>query len=227
MKAPLPLFCLLPFFFSSVQGQTPPLDGPDNPCRVRFVLLANGGPSVELYNFAEETTIPPEPVRVGTRSLSKPITTESRQFQLALRDASQKSGFRKTGLVTLPEVGDDFIVLLLPEDHHFTPFVVDSSATTFRPNNILFFNTTETPLAAKLDDEVTIISPRTPTFAPSPDPNDASWYQVSLYYPVSGGGAKIFSNTRWPHRKSVRSIVFLFRDSTSRRITYQAIDDRI
>ncbi len=226
MKIASPAMCLVLACFALVQVKAFGLPGaPEASPDIRLILLAKGGSNLELFFFNEGSSVPQGSVTVGTHGLSKPVTLSERHCYLALKDSAAESGFRKVGTISLPDQGKDFIVLLLPRGNEFESFLVDSDSPDFSSGRILLFNTTEMPLAAKLGDKITIAEPWTPVFALAPEAEGKSWYQVSLYYPVSGGGARIFSSTRWPYRDKIRSIVFLFRDPVTQRIVYQAIDE--
>ena len=196
--------------------------------RVRALLLAPAGPTMELHTIAAETKKVTGPILIGARGISDSINPGSRTFSFAIPDAVDKTGYRSVAKVTLPPSGSDFIVLLEPAGETFKTHLVSGKETRFRNSSTMFFNATEVPIGATLGDNKVVIPPRKPVIAEAPAKiGDKPWYQVAFYSPGKDGKPRIFTNTRWPFRKASRCYLFFYRSTTSNRITYQAVDESI
>ncbi len=214
------LAVLFPAPFSSAQEEDKP--GPV----IRALLLAPGGPSMELYALAAESKKLSGPFLVGARGLSKPIAPGARSFAFAIPDKSKEDGYRPVASIVLPESGNDFIILLEPAGQTFKPHVVSARAPGFGNDSTLFFNATEVTIGATLGSNKVLIPPRKPVIAEAPQRGEAPWFQVTFYESKDGKPAMI-ANTRWPHRNASRSYLFFYRSEPSGRISFQAVDETI
>jgi hypothetical protein len=189
---------------------------------IRALLLASGGPTINLHAIAAETGKVAGPIVVGARGISDPVSPGARLFSFAIPDTSTKSGYRPVVEVSLPETGGDFIVLLEPAEEGFKPHVVSGKAPRFGNGSTLFFNATDVPIGAILGASKILIPPRKPLIAEAPPKGEGSWYQVAIYQQKEDGPPRVFSNTRWPYRNSSRPYVFFYRSGPSGQIAYQA-----
>lgn len=182
---------------------------------------------MDLFTLATETQKLSEPMLVGARGLSDPLTTGGRKFSVMIADASKESGYRSVADITLPEKGREFIVLLEPTGDNFRPHVMNAAAPSFGNGSTLFFNATDIPIGATLGNTKILILPREPTVAEAPAQGERPWYQVSFYQPEADGSPRIFTNTRWPFRKASRTYVFFYLVIDSERIAFQAVDESL
>ena len=192
--------------------------------RVRALLLAPGGPIVNLVPIAGETV--GKAVQIGARGLSQPFSPAAREFSFAVPDTTQKIGFRTVAKVSLPAEGKNFITLLEPVGETYHAYVVNSEESRFRADCVLFFNASDVTVGASLDKEKVIIPPHQAVFAKAPPRGEKPFYQVT-FYQSEEGQARAFSNTRWPHRDEGRSYVFLYRSHSSGALTYEAVDEEM
>ena len=189
---------------------------------VRALLLVPGGPVTALFPLSGEVV--GHEVQIGARGLSESFKPSARQFSLAVRDAKQESGYHPVANVLLPSQGSEFIILLEPTGATYKVHVVNGRESRFGADSVLFFNAAEITLAATLGTTKVLIKPRVAVFAKAPQRTEKSFYQVTFYQP-DGGRPRPFTNTRWPHRDGSRCYVFFYRNQTSGRLTYQAVDE--
>ena len=194
------------------------------PAGVRALLLVPGGPVVTLYPMSG--AVVDAAVQIGARGLSEPFKPSSREFALATPDTKQESGYRAVAKITLPAEGKDFIILLEPARATYKVHVVHSKEARFGVDAVLFFNAAEITLGATLGATKVLINPRVAVFAKAPPRGEKPFYQVTFYQP-DDGKARVFTNTRWPHRNASRCYVFFYRNSSTGRLTYQAVDEEL
>lgn len=193
---------------------------------IRALLLAPGGPSMELYTLATESKKLSGSILVGARGLSEPLAPGARSFAFAIPDKSKEDGYRPVASVVLPETGSDFIILLEPAGQTLKPHVVSAKSPGFGNDSTLFFNATEVPIGATLGSKKVLVTPHKPVIAEAPQRGEAPWYQVTFYESKDGKPAMI-ANTRWPHRNASRSYLFFYRSGPAGRISFQAVDETV
>jgi hypothetical protein len=194
------------------------------PAGVRALLLVPGGPVVNLHPMSG--TVVGAAVQIGARGLSDPFQPGTREFSLAMPDTKQESGYRAVAKVTLPAEGKDFIILLEPARATYKVHVVNGRESRFGADSVLFFNAAEITLGATLGTTKVLINPRVAVFANAPPRGEKPFYQVTFYQP-DDGRARPFTNTRWPHRDASRCYVFFYRNSSTGRLSYQAVDEEL
>ena len=198
----------------------PPGKGP----AIRALLLAADRPNLELVVIAGKQVS--EPLLVGASGLSARVFPGAKSFSLALKDASAVRGYRSVAAITLPEAGDDFIVLLEPvAGDSFTPYLVNGRQQAFGADATLFFNASQAAIGAVLDHTKVLIAPRRVEVVAGPPPQgEIPYYQVELYAP-DGGTPRMFSSSRWLHRPNGRNYVFIYQDKGSGRFGYQSVNE--
>jgi hypothetical protein len=206
--------------FSSAQKEE------DNKLRIRALLLAPGGPTMNLHTLVAETGKLAGPVLVGSLGLSEPIAPGARKFSFAVPDEKAENGFRPITQVVLPASGNEFIVLLEPEEKRLKSHVINAKARDFGNDTTMFFNATNIPIGAELGNKKVLIPQRKPTIVPAPRrEGERPWYQVS-FYESKDGKASMFSSTRWPHRNASRCYLFFYRTAAG-KIAHQAVDETL
>jgi hypothetical protein len=192
---------------------------------IRALLLAPGGPQMEIYTMAAETKKLAGPVLVGARGLSDPVGPGVRNFAFAVKDDTKEDGFRPIAQVVLPASGSEFIVLLEPLEQAIRCHVINGKSPEFVNDSTLFFNATDIPIGAELGNKRLLIPPRKPTIVAAPRrEGERPWYGVA-FYESRNGQASMFSSTRWPHRNASRSYLFFYRVAASGKIAYEAVDE--
>ncbi|MET3872285.1 hypothetical protein J3R74_002155 [Puniceicoccus vermicola] len=215
---------------SSFEGTVLDQESPD----IRLILLTEQSYTLNLYYSDEPlsaegqagTTVRPQgPIVVGGRGLSQAIPLSGSVLFLWAKDVGTQSGFRMVAKVTLESENVDQVVLLLPENGKLRGYPIDASEENFKGGATLFFNTLDVPIAARFNDDVSVVYPFKPLIVEAPEYEGKSWYGLRMYEPVEGGGAKIFCSGRWPFQSHVRVYNFIYRNSTSGRIDYRAINE--
>lgn len=224
MKSRTFIFAILPVLFappfsSAREEERPAL-------AIRALLLAPGGPTIELFTLTTESRKLSGPVLVGARGLSEPLAPGARNFAFAIPDKTKEDGYRPVASVVLPATGSDFIILLEPAGQTLKTHVVSAKSPRFGNDSTLFFNATDVPIGATLGKNKVLVPPRKPIIAEAPRRAEKPWYQVTFYEPKDGQPAMI-ANTRWPHRNASRGYIFFYRSAPSGRITFQAVDETI
>ncbi len=195
--------------------------------QIRILLLAPAGTTIEIHTMAADSKRLTGPVLVGARGVSDPVTPGERVFSLVLPDKTSESGYRPVFDVTLPAGGNDFIILLEPTGESFKSHLVSGDEPRFRNDSTLFFNTTDAQVGVAMGEVKIAIPPHTPVFADAPRIGERPWYQVNLYETKDDGSRLVIANTRWPHRKSSRCYLVLYRSESSGRVSYQTVDESI
>lgn len=195
--------------------------------KIRAILLAPGGSSIELHTLSSETKKITGPILVGSRGISDAFSPGSQLFSFAIPDKAVEIGFRSIADITLPPAGDDFIILLEPAGETFKTHIVSGKEPRFQNDSTLFFNATDMPLGATLGEKKIVIPPRRATIGEAPAKGERPWYQVTFYEPQENAQPRIFANTRWPHRVSSRCYIFLYRSELSGQIVYHGIDETL
>lgn len=195
--------------------------------QIRILLLAPAGTTIEIHTMAADTKKLTGPILVGARGVSDPVTPGERMFFLVLPDKTSESGYRSVSEVTLPAAGNDFIILLEPTGESFKSHLVSGNEPRFQNDSTLFFNTTDAQVGVKFGEDEIAIPPHTPVFAEAPRISERPWYQVNLYETKEDGSRLVFANTRWPHRKSSRCYLFLYRSESNGRVSYQTVDESV
>lgn len=213
-----PILLLLQFSFAQEEE--------DKKLMIRALLLAPGGPTMELHTLVTETNKLAGPVLVGTLGLSDPHAPGARKFSFAVPDEKAASGFRPITQVVLPASGNEFIVLLEPEEKRLKSHVINAKARDFGNDTTMFFNATNIPIGAELGNKKVLIPQRKPTIVPAPRrEGERPWYQVAFYESINGR-ASMFSSTRWPHRNASRCYMFFYRTPAG-KIAHQAVDETL
>lgn len=193
---------------------------------IRALLLAPGGPTMNLFTLTTDSRKLSGPVLVGARGLSESLAPGARSFAFAIPDKTKEGEYRPVASVVLPDTGSDFIILLEPAGQTLKPHIISAASPRFGNDSTLFFNATDAPIGAELGTSKVLVPPRKPVIAEAPPRGEAPWYQVTFYEPKDGQAAMI-ANTRWPHRNASRGYLFFYRLAPSGRITYQAVDETI
>ena len=195
-----------------------------------FSSLAMAGPTVRF--LAE--SMPPDvgevvmaageavgqPFTPPTRYLSEPMEPPARAF--AIRTANDK---RLLANFTLPEEGDRFVILLLPDPNGgLQSIVLRSDQPGFRPGDNYLLNRTASGIVGQIGATRFRLKPGTGGFVKPSGASDEGFYQVAFGV-EEGEGARALSTARWPVDNKVRSYVFFFDNPRTGRVDYRAVDE--
>ena len=184
----------------------------------RFLAESLPADAGEMVMFTGETVS--EPFVPPTRHLSGEIKPPARAFEL--RTAKDR---RLLGKITLPEEGDRFIILLLPEANgEIRGLVLRSDEPGFRPGDNYLINRTGLGIIGQIGATRFRIKPGTGGVIRPSGPADEGFYQVGFGV-EEAEGARALSMTRWPVDSKVRSYVFFFNNPRTGRIDYRAVDE--
>lgn len=129
--------------------------------------------------------------------------------------------------VTLPEKGDNFIILLIPERKGgYNPVVISAGDPEFRPGDVYFYNHADKTVLGYVGTSKFILKPG---LGKSLHPTGA---KDGLYFDVGFGvrekeGDRPLSTTRWPVEKDMRSYVFFFLNPKTERLDFRAVDEYV
>lgn len=191
---------------------------------VSMLLLAPHGPVAELHSIVGDRI--KGPVRVHSARVSEPLFPGARAFSLAIADATSAQGFKAVATVTLPQSGKDFIALLQPEGERYNVMLIDKDSPGFRQDSIALYNAADAPIGFSAGGKRVLINPKKLAVVQPPPREEKPYYQLQLYE-IRENEPKILTNTRWPHRNRSRLYLFFYRNETTGRIVWQAVDEII
>lgn len=171
---------------------------------------------------AEKTS---EAFKPPTKHLSAEITPPARAFELR---AAAADG-RLLGHIALPEVGDRFIVLLLPApEAGFRGVVLRSDEPGFRPGDCYLYNDSKQRVVGFIGDKRFQIKPGEGSAIRPVEKISKGFHDVGFGVDVGDDGqTRALSMTRWPIDAQVRSYVFFFLNERTKRVDYRAVDEFI
>ncbi len=194
---------------------------------IKALILSPGEREMNISILAPETKVVSKSVVIGNLGLSDPVMVADRKLSIVIQDKAKETGYRSIGDISLPATGSEFIVLLEPADGKFTTHVVSGKLPGFGRGDTLFFNATDMSLGATLGEKKIIIPPRKPVAGGPPAEGSQSWYQVTFYQPVEGGGSRKFGDTRWSYRDHARAYVFFYPDGPFNGVSYHVVDEML
>jgi len=192
---------------------------------VKALVLTQGAVSLDLFTVVGDKMS--EPFNVGSWGLSESFYP-GKTFNLAMKDTAAENGARMVSTITLPDGGNEFILLLEPTaDKQFKPYIINSRNREFRENSILFFNASTQPVGVTLDEKKAVIQPRKIEILAAPEKKgDIPYYNAALFHP-QGTKTRMFASSRWLHRPDGRNYVFVFQDSKSGTYDCRILDESL
>ncbi len=157
---------------------------------------------------------------LATNQLSEAATVPSRV--LGLQSVSDKS---KLGVVTLPDAGSSFVVLLIPDAvGSFKSVVIDADSRSFQSGDVFLYNHTEKKIAGNLGDNQFELAPdEGKKVRPSGDFSESS-YKVAFNVREETGD-RVLRTMRWPVLTRSRSYCFFFLNTVRNRIEFRAVEE--
>lgn len=130
--------------------------------------------------------------------------------------------------VTLPEQGDNFIVLLVPSaTGGYSPVVISASDPQFRPGDIYFYNHADKTVLGYVGTAKFILEPgKGRTLRPEGPSGDGNFYNIGLGVREEAGDRPL-STSRWPVQKQMRMYVFFYTNPQTGRLDFRAVDEFI
>jgi hypothetical protein len=185
---------------------------------VRFVAQVAPEGLGEIVMATDE--LRSDPFALPLNFLSERQPAPGRAFRLELRD-------RPTVLakIAFPEIGSDFIVLLVPGvEGGFEPVVIPSGDSSFRPGDYYVHNVSARTVAGMVGTTKFVIRPRQGQVVRPRGAREGRFYDVSLGV-RDGETARVISTSRWPLGKRMRTYVFFFESPKRKDIDFRAVDE--
>lgn len=130
--------------------------------------------------------------------------------------------------VTLPENGDEFIVLLVPSTTGgYSPVVISAADPQFRPGDIYFYNHADKTVLGYVGTAKFVLEPaKGRTLRPEGPSGDGNFYNIGLGVREADGDRPL-STSRWPVQKQMRMYVFFYLNPQTGRLDFRAVDEFI
>jgi hypothetical protein len=161
---------------------------------------------------------------IPSNGFSLPVTSPagSKTFTLGnVKDAS----FSSLATIELPDTGERFLVILLPEkDQTLRSIVVRADDPDFRPGQIMIMNLAPETFTAELGDQKLTFAPDSRTIFRPQRTDNLSNYQVRFFY-TKDGNPKRFAASLWPYFDDKRTFVFLSMDKAAGTPALRSIDE--
>jgi hypothetical protein len=189
-------------------------DGPT----LRF--LAERAPDTlgEVMLAAGEQLTPP--FKLPAERLSDPIPAPARKLALRLRDKPVV-----LAQIGLPENGDAFIILLIPDPKGgFLPVVINASDVNFRGGDVYFYNHAPKPVLGYVGAAKFILKPEEGKLVRPSGAKEETYYDVGFGVREKEGD-RMMRTMRWPVLTRSRSYVFFYQNPVKNRIDYRAVDE--
>lgn len=185
---------------------------------VRFLAESLPAGTSEVVMTSGETIS--DPFAPPTRFFTEPMKPPARAFEI--REAKDR---RLLGKIALPEEGDKFIILLLPEENgELRGILLRSDQPGFRPGDNYLFNRTRQGIVGHIGSTRFRMKPGTGGIVRPTGPADEGFHQVGFGV-EDEEGPRPLSMTRWPVDSKVRSYVFFFVNPRTGRVDYRAVDE--
>ena len=215
------LLGIILLFTSAFGGAQEETDGKDNGIQLR-------GFAFEHFEGIDRLELRHEEKKVGelflpTGQLRNRTPISTRVFSYGVTEAEQ---FRSLGRVELPEVGRDFILVVVAGKDGYEIYPVRADDPDFRGNDSLVFNLTKYRLEIHLGDAQTHLEPWENSILRPHHAEDATFYQARFSYEKDDAFVP-FNNTRWPVNHNVKSMVFVYHDEKTGNPVFRSVTDAV
>jgi hypothetical protein len=152
--------------------------------------------------------------------LSRPIEVPGRFFQVRCKQPDAI-----IANIQLPETGDAFVSLLIPaKNGGYNAIVIPTDEGGLKPGSIYLYNHSDATVMGRIGTSKFIITTGTGQILKPEGAHTEKFYDVAFGVQEETG-PRVFSTTRWPADDRLRSYVFFFKNPTSGRPDYRAVDD--
>lgn len=128
--------------------------------------------------------------------------------------------------VTLPEKGDDFIVLLIPSaSGGYQSVVMAAKDPKFKVGDVYFHNHSAQQVLGYVGTAKFTLEPGKGTVLRPAGAKENTYYDVGFGFHDGEKGNRVLSKTRWPVDKNIRSYVFFFVNPSTGKIDFRAVDE--
>jgi hypothetical protein len=158
--------------------------------------------------------------KLPVNQLSDPVTVPERL--IGLQSLPDK---RPLARITLPEVGDSFVVLLVPETAGLLkPVVIPANDPSFRTGDVFLYNHTDRTILGHLGTTEFELSPgQGKPVRPVTEPPGVN-YDVGFSVREDAGD-RVLRTMRWPVQTRFRSYGFFARNPARNRIEFRSVDE--
>ncbi|MBC2592887.1 hypothetical protein H5P28_01310 [Ruficoccus amylovorans] len=195
------------------------------PYQIRFASFAPLGANRQFLLTGSEDWRS-EPFAIPSNSFSRKVGVPARELALGMIDDTGSPVL--IGHLSLPEEGNLFLVLLLPEASDRNPFrlvAIRADDPSFKTGDVQFFNLSDDAVGVKLQEKKVLLKPRSfQKISPPEMAEDVFSYQVE-FYTQDDERTYLFASTQWPRQNRVRTYLFTFKSPETGRMSYRAIDE--
>lgn len=185
---------------------------------VRFVAQAAPSALGQVVMVAGETVS--EGFTLPLHHLTEPQRAPGRSFGLA----REQSG-TPLATVTLPDEGDDFVVLLVVgAGSSYEAVVIPYRSENFRPGDFYLHNVSRRPVLGRVGSLEFNLNPRQGRVLRPAGARDGRLYDVTLAI-RDGEGVRPLSQSRWPVATHTRTYVFFYHDPVRNDVSFRAVDE--
>jgi hypothetical protein len=194
------------------------------------VVAATGGPSLRFLAerapdnlgnvvLAAGDQLTP-PFALSSQRLSDPLIAPGRKLALRLCDKPIV-----LAQIALPENGDSFIILLIPDPRGgYLPVVINASDVNFRGGDVYFYNHTPKPVIGYVGTTKFFLDPEEGKLLRPAGAKDETYYDVGFGVREAAGD-RVMRTLRWPVLTRSRSYVFFYQNVVKNRIDFRAVDE--
>lgn len=199
---------------SILHAQEPAKSGP----KVRF--LAERAPKElgEVILAADESKSAPFVLPVN--NLSEAQVAPSRTFKILVAAKNLP-----LAAVSLPDAGKSFIVLLVPNPAGgYKPVIIRSDDPAFDKGDTYFYNHADKTVLGYVGTAKFVLEPGKGQVLRPTGLRPEKFFDVGFGYRDKEGDHAL-SQTRWPLDTNIRSVVFFFTNSQTKRVDFRAVDE--
>ncbi len=134
------------------------------------------------------------------------------------------------GQVKLPAEGSRFIILLVVTKtgakgrYNYKPVVIPSDGS-FRPGDVYLHNASNVPVLGKIGDRSLTLAPRKGRIHRPTGAVNELYYDIAFAIRKKEGKNRYLTTSRWPVTNRSRSYVIFYRDPSTKRIRFRAVDE--
>lgn len=161
-----------------------------------------------------------EPFTLSSEHLTAPIVAPARKFSLNLR--SKPISLAE---IVLPQTGNAFVVLLIPNPKGgYLSLVMPSDDPSFKAGDVYIYNNAGKTVLGYVGTSKFVLKPR------EGKPVRPEGAHEDTYFDVGFGvreetGDRVLHTVRWPVVRRSRSYVFFYQNPVKDRIEYRAVDE--
>ncbi|MBC8126581.1 MAG: hypothetical protein H8M99_05480 [Gloeobacteraceae cyanobacterium ES-bin-144] len=172
-----------------------------------------------------------EVVLAAGDQLSPPFTLSSEYLGASIPATARKLTLRfkdkavVLAEISLPENGNAFIVLLIPDPKGgFQPVVINAGDVNFQGGDVYFYNHSHQTMLGYVGTAKFILKPSEGRLLRPVGAKEDTYYDVGFGV-RSAEGDRVLRTLRWPVATRSRSYVFFYQNPVKNRIDFRAVDE--